>query len=184
MKIGVVSDSHGNLDFLKLAGEALAKKHGAELLVHLGDDSVEAEVLQGLGVPVLSVPGVYEERYRDRAIPNRRIEVYGGWVFLISHTKAPHENDSPDDINPETVLMEKGVEVVLHGHSHIPSIEVMDGVLFVNPGHLKPEDKKGFAPGYALVETAPESVTVNIYHLHTGEMFKNMEKRKEKKRPG
>lgn len=182
MRIGVVSDSHGNIDLLEKAGNELIKELNSELIIHLGDDSIEADMLRGRGVPIIIVPGVYEDRYRDKSFINRRIEEYDRWKFLITHTKTPHENDSPDDLDPVKTVEDSLIDVVLHGHSHIPAIEVIDGVLYVNPGHLKQEDKKGYPPSYAFLDTADNSISVIIRDLNKGEILKSMEKMREAKK--
>ena len=43
--------------------------------------------------------------------------------------------------------------------------KVHDGILFVNPGHLKKEDKKGFPPTFAILDIEDRKVTVRILDL-------------------
>jgi len=57
MKIGVLSDSHNNLSYLKEAASWLIEKKRVDLLVHLGDDMEDARILEEFGVRVLKVPG-------------------------------------------------------------------------------------------------------------------------------
>ena len=61
----------------------------------------------------------------------------------MSHTDVSHANDRRDDPKPEDLIAAGRVDVLLSGHSHKPLICKEDGLLRVNPGHLKDEDKKG-----------------------------------------
>jgi len=83
---------------------------------------------------------------------------------LITHTECCHENDLPDDIKPEELVSKKAVDVVLYGHTHIPRIEQRQSALYINPGHLKTEDKKGYPPTIAVVDFK-DQISVNIFNL-------------------
>jgi len=156
MKIGVFSDSHGNLENLKEAGKWLLEKEKVEIFIHLGDDSDDAKILESFGKKIIKVPGVFEALYQNPEISNRLIETFNGKKVLISHTEKVHENDPPPElkklINPEKVIAKKEVDIALVGHSHIPKIEDREGVLILNPGHLKEKDKKGYLPSFGLID--------------------------------
>jgi len=169
MKIGLLSDSHGELENLRRAAQALADKVG--LIVHLGDDWDDCKVLEEMGLRFIRVPGVFSSYYQDPQIPNRRVEEFDGWRVLLSHTPTFHKNDLPQDIKPEVVVAGREVDVVLYGHTHIPKIEGAEGVLWVNPGHLKSEDKKGYPPTYAILDFGPQEVQVSIFSLKEGSLF-------------
>ncbi len=48
----------------------------------------------------------------------------------------------------------RGADIVLYGHTHMPSIEEANGILFINPGSMK---------------TCMESQTMAILHIEKGE---------------
>ncbi|MDQ7825340.1 MAG: YfcE family phosphodiesterase [Candidatus Eremiobacteraeota bacterium] len=168
MNIGVMSDSHGNLPLLKKAGTMLRDTYHAEVIIHLGDDSIEAEVLKGRGCRVIEVPGVYEAAYEKSSIANRRIVLFDGWRFLVTHTKTAHEHDLPGDINPHDAAKNREIDAVLFGHTHIPGISEEEGIIFINPGHLKPDDKKGHPPSFAVVKTSERSLKASLIDLEKG----------------
>ena len=58
----------------------------------------------------------------------------------------------PKDLKPEKVIAKREVDLAFIGHTHIPKIEDREGVLILNPGHLKKEDKKGYSPSFGLVD--------------------------------
>jgi len=165
MKIGVMSDSHGALDNVLEAGVFLADELKVDLIVHLGDDEDDAEALEGLGPKLIVVPGVFSDRYQDPAVPNRITTEFGAWRVLISHTIEAHPNDLPDDPDPEALIRHGEVDLVLHGHTHIPLVTERAAVVLVNPGHLRPQDKKGHDASFACIEVRGRELEVTIYSL-------------------
>ncbi len=178
-----MSDSHGELENLEKAVEHLTKKEKVEMIIHLGDDSDDAKIIEKFGVKVIKVPGVFESYYQDPNIPNRLLEDFNGWKVLLTHTDVSHKNDLPTDLKPEKLVAEKTVEIVLHGHTHIPRIEEKEEVLFINPGHLKKEDKKGYPPSFAVIEFEKEKLTVKLIGLDGKEIQAKSYQRKGKTQP-
>jgi hypothetical protein len=171
MKVGVVSDSHGEVENLKKAAEMLVEDHKVRVIVHLGDNFDDPEVLKHLDVRIVKVPGVFSAYYQDNNILNRKVESFHDKKVLITHTESSHENDLPGDIKPEEITKEKKVDVVLYGHTHIPAVDEKQGILYINPGHLKTEDKKGFPPTFAVVDFA-DRISIDIFNL-SGELIKH-----------
>ncbi|MEW6684590.1 MAG: YfcE family phosphodiesterase [Candidatus Edwardsbacteria bacterium] len=161
MKIGVVSDTHGNIEYLK---KVIDKFHqeGVEIFIHLGDDITDLEGLKEPSVEWIEIPGVYEPIYVESNLPHRVIKEFEGLRFLLTHSPTSHPNDFPSDIKPEEVVKNREVDVILYGHTHKPELKEEEGVLWVNPGHLKKEDKKGFPPSYAILECNRKRTEVKI----------------------
>jgi len=82
---------------------------------------------------------------------------------LLTHTPSSHEHDSPQDIKPEETSSSGQVDAVFYGHTHIPKAEIKDGILWLNPGHLRPSDKRGYPPSYAIVEINGAAMHMTIY---------------------
>lgn len=165
MKIGLFSDSHGDVKNLKQAADYLVKEAKTDYLVHLGDDYDDAKILEKYGLPFIKIPGVFSSYYKDPKIENRVIKDFDGTKILISHTDKVHANDLPDDLDPEEVVSAKLVKAVFYGHTHIPLVDERNGVLFVNPGHLKDEDKRGFLPSFAIVEIKDDEIEATVLSL-------------------
>lgn len=174
MLLGVAADSHKNLEYLKTAGRILKAEH-AEEIIHLGDDYDDAEILNDLELKVTRVPGVFSSYYKDPKIPNRIVKNYNGWRVLLTHSPTSHENDIQGDIKPEEITAKKGVDIVLHAHTHIPRIDEEKGIIWVNPGHLKIEDKKGAPASFALIDFEIEKVKIKIIDLNKQETMKSRE---------
>jgi putative phosphoesterase len=162
MLVGVVSDTHGNREGMHLLAERL-KSQGVETLLHLGDDYRDHRTLSQTGLEVIGVPGVYCPEYRDPHISNRQVVVLGGLKFLLTHTETRHPYDDPQDLDPELTCYE--VDVVLFGHTHVPELEERQGVVWINPGHLRDRTDRGQAPTFALLHLDPPELQVQIFRL-------------------
>jgi len=162
MKIGIMSDSHGNIEYVRQAAEYMMEAE-VEYIIHLGDDYYDARILDILPVNVIKVPGVYEAVYQDASVPNRLVENIAGLRMLITHTKDSHRNDLPHDKMPEEFIVSGKVGIVLFGHSHSFCAKLEGEILMVNPGHLKTEDKRGEAT-FALLDINKD-VTVTILNM-------------------
>ena len=162
MKIGVMSDSHGNIEYVRKAAEYIMEAE-VDYIIHLGDDYYDARILDNLPVNVIKVPGVYEAIYQDASVPNRLVENIAGLRVLITHTKDSHRNDLPQDRKPEEYIASRKIDIVLFGHSHSFGAKLEGGILVVNPGHLKTEDKRGEAT-FALLDINKD-VTVTILNM-------------------
>jgi putative phosphoesterase len=122
--IGVISDTHGLLR--PEVARAFAK---VDLIFHAGDIGA-AEVLQELRsiAPVIAVRGNNDKERWAQAVPEREVaEIVGVRVYLLHDLK--ELEFKPGD---------RGFQVVVSGHSHRPSIETRDQVLFLNPGSAGP----------------------------------------------
>lgn len=167
MIIGVMSDSHGNIENLKKAAEALTKM-GAKYLIHLGDDYDDVSKVQPTSVEWIRIPGVFSDYYKDPNIVNRPVKRFENIDFLLSHTPSKHENDLPADPDPVEMTASGKVRGVFHGHTHIPRIELVGKTIWLNPGHLKDEDKKGYPPSFAAIAIEAGRISARIMELISG----------------
>lgn len=171
-KVAVVSDTHGNLEGLRAAVREIVSRDKIDLFIHLGDNYEDAEVFDEFEYDYLRVPGVFHEVYSEGRVPNRLVEEVGGWKFLLSHTPESHPHDLSGDPRPELLAASGDIEVLLFGHLHIPSIDVENGVLRVNPGHLKNGDKRGFPATYAVMDVSGARIEARILEAGSGEVLK------------
>lgn len=162
IKLGVVSDSHGNTELLRRVAVHMVKDMGVGVIAHLGDEHTDTQVLSDLDAELLSVPGVFHPDYRNPDVKNRLTHHLCGWTIMLSHTPTPHRNDLPEDPDPEEMINYRQIDVLLFGHTHKPTIEVKNGVLCVNPGNLKEEDKK-HTPTYAVLTINEDEIEAIIY---------------------
>ncbi len=164
MLFAVISDSHRETNNIRRLCERLSAA-GVKWVFHLGDDYDDANVLHEAGFEVKQVPGVFSDYYRNPAVPNRILTEIGGLKILLTHTDTPHKNDRPEDGDPVERAKEEKPDIVFFGHTHLPVIEEREGILWVNPGHLKTSDKKGAPPSYALIDTEHSPAQIQIRAL-------------------
>jgi uncharacterized protein len=123
-RIGLISDTH-NL----VRPEALTHLAGCAAIIHAGD-ICDPKVLDALReiAPVTAVRGNNDTGEWAQALPTHAVLSVQQVKILVVHDIA----DVYDDLH------DKGIRVVVTGHSHKPRIEERDGVLFVNPGSAGP----------------------------------------------
>ena len=124
MRVAVISDTHGLLR--PAVADAL---RGAPLILHAGDVGKDA-VLDALEdiAPTIAVRGNVDRTRRVGELPETRtVDIAGRRVHLVHDC-----NDIAVD------PAEQGIDVVLSGHSHKYREEVLDGVLWLNPGSVGP----------------------------------------------
>lgn len=124
LRVGLISDTHG-----LLRPEALAFLEGSDRIVH-GGDICDARVLEALSAvaPVTAVRGNNDQgSWASRLRETERFQVGAVSVYVI-HDLAYL------DIEPSVA----GVQVVVSGHSHRPSVERREDILYVNPGSAGP----------------------------------------------
>ena len=124
MRIGVLSDTHG-----LLRPEALPALAGVEHILHAGDVG-NPDILDRLRqiAPVTAIRGNIDTHGDCALLPaTEMVELAGCLVYLV------HSLDWID-ILPKAA----GVKLVVSGHSHKPSVDRLEGVLFLNPGSAGP----------------------------------------------
>lgn len=168
MIIGVMSDTHGFLTEMREVALKMLKNYNVELIIHLGDDSTDADALRGVVPDVVSIPGIFEDRYKDPKFPNRIIQEFEGVPFLMTHTPTRDPHDIHDDIDPTEAAKNGDAKIVLYGHTHQPVIEEKNEAIYINPGHMKPNDKRGNKPSFAIIDLQPPKMRVRIIETSGG----------------
>jgi hypothetical protein len=124
MLIGVVSDTHG-----LLRPELLSALAGVAHILHagdVGDPSILTELRRI--APVTAIRGNIDRTGPCSALPaTEAIELAGCLIYIV-------HNLEDLDLNPHAA----SIGVVLYGHSHQPSIDHRNGVLYLNPGSAGP----------------------------------------------
>jgi uncharacterized protein len=157
MKLIVVSDSHGS----KAEIESIYEKHKgiADGFIHCGDSELESSdpamsgylAVRGNCDMDSSYPEVLTEQFEDIKIMATHGHLFNVKMSLMNlHYKA----------------REASADMVFFGHSHQLGAEMIDDVLFVNPGSiLLPRGRSERT--YSLIETEGKSISVKfIDHNH------------------
>jgi uncharacterized protein len=122
--VGLISDTHG-----LLRPEAITALAGSDYIIHAGDIG-RAEILEQLSAiaPTTAVRGNNDNDAWASRIPETEILRVGTAIIYVIHDIAALDVD----------LGAAGFHAVIAGHSHHPSIELREGLLFVNPGSAGP----------------------------------------------
>jgi uncharacterized protein len=124
MIVGVISDTHG-----LLRPEAVEMLRGSEHIIHAGDIGAP-EIIPALEklAPVTAIRGNVDQMAWCRKFSETEVvELAGIHIYIIHDVNAM-------DLNPKAA----GFAAVISGHSHKPSQEIKDGVLYFNPGSAGP----------------------------------------------
>ena len=149
--VGVISDTHG-----LLRPEVMKIFRKVDLIVHAGDIG-KPEVLEQLKTiaPVVAVRGNNDNGTWAGAIPEfTRVAIGGISLFLIHDIKEMDAHDSA------------ACGVIISGHSHKPSVERRDGVLYLNPGSAGPRRFK-LPISVARLTIKQSSSTASLIELRT-----------------
>jgi len=65
MKIGVVSDTHRNKEYLERVLDWLISEQYISTLYHLGDDYEDVAGIADRGIEIVQVPGIYHQKYQN-----------------------------------------------------------------------------------------------------------------------
>jgi putative phosphoesterase len=155
MRIGVVSDTHRNEEYLIRAVDRLSERHKIAMLYHLGDDYDDVKCLADKYIDIVQVPGIYDERYTNGSLPKKIMENVLGIRILLVHSLEK-------DVTRDDRMMS---DIILHGHTHHSGITLEDGLLCMNPGHLKGPKDKNFSPTFGLLDIQDKNIAVKIFGL-------------------
>lgn len=151
-RIGIISDTHG-----LLRPEALRALAGVDHIVH-GGDIGDPGIIAALHriAPVTAIrgnvdTGVWARDYAE----TETVSVAHKTVYVLHDLNALR-------IDP----VARGVDVVVSGHSHMPKIQTVDGVLYVNPGSA---GRRRFSLPITLatLDVAPDGIRAFIHDLET-----------------
>jgi|TARA_B100001758_G_C18297188_1_gene550285 putative phosphoesterase len=136
MKIGVVSDTHNNLKNIETIIN-LFNDEKVSLVIHTGDIS-NANSLEKFSQLKCELIGVYGNNDRNE-LGIKEVALKNGFNFQepprklsLNHREIAifHEPDNIDQF----LLENKGINVVLFGHTHRYENNIKNEVLYFNPG--------------------------------------------------
>ena len=187
MRIGVVSDVHGNIAALEAALGALdgrvdevwcagdivhEYRFHSETVLRLRDAGVTAilgnhdhVLLSAAGAGARARPGVDEEALAWlAALPYRHEATIDGRRVLMVHGSPwePYGNYLSGGNPKWREAPELGVDVVVTGHTHDPFVERHGGTLVVNPGSLGEPRQRDRGHSYAVIDFAAHDAVIEM----------------------
>ena len=156
MKILIISDSHNVI--LDSQIEDMKKEGQFDMLIHCGDNYNDAEKFaEKLNISrVLNVPGNCD--YSIIGIEPTLIQEIEGKKFIITHG---HFHNVKSHLNKLKDFAKKNkADLVLFGHTHKAMNEIIDNILFFNPGStIFPKDGKA---SFGVIEITAEALNSKI----------------------
>jgi uncharacterized protein len=148
-RIGIVSDTHGL--FRPEAERGLA---GVDHIIHAGDIG-RPEIVDALRriAPVTAIRGNVDSGEWARQYPDTKLVRLAGKSIYVLH-----------DLKTLKAGPDAGIDVIVSGHSHVPKIDTVGGVLYVNPGSAGPRRFK-LPITLATLDVTPEGMRPEIHDL-------------------
>ncbi|MBO8138111.1 MAG: metallophosphoesterase [Desulfotomaculum sp.] len=157
MRIGVLSDTHGNLEAARIALTCMGE---IDLLLHAGDHFKDAHQLaKSKELLVCAVVGNCDW---DMQEPEDLLIDAAGKKIWLTHGHKYNVKFSHHMLVKKA--LQHKIDVVVYGHTHIPVIEEQEGILIFNPGSAsRPRGSRG--PTYGMLVIDNQQVIPYLYDL-------------------
>ncbi len=145
MRILIVSDTHRhNENFLKV----LDKEAPVDMLVHCGDvEGSEYLISQSADCPTHIVMG-NNDFFSD--LPRDAEFTIAGYKVWVTHGHNYYVTLGNETL--KEIALQRGVDIVMYGHTHKPVIEQGASLTVINPGSLTYPRQNGRRPSYIIME--------------------------------
>lgn len=159
MKILAISDTHGKIDKALKVRDMVAD---VDLLVHLGDFKSDGdEIGKATGIHTITIKGNCDGSRSDEDY--KIIKTPGGNI-LLTHGHMQNVKFSLQNLLYFT--REHDCKAAIFGHTHIPTIEDVNGTHLINPGSLTLPADNG--PGsYAIINSTDAGLSASIVFYNT-----------------
>jgi predicted phosphodiesterase len=161
VRIGLASDSHGNLDALERA-IALFERAQVDRIFFLGGrvsdvDAVVARRARGtradpLAGRIVRVASRACPEYETRKVPLKQMDLVDGRICCLVHDKAEL---SRDDIANASMLF--------HGNSAAAALVQIGPRCFMTPGHLRKAAPGGEPPTFAIAQVEAREIVLTVF---------------------
>ena len=154
MKVLIVSDTHRqNENFMQI----MDQEEPVDLLIHCGDiEGSEYLISKRAGCPVYMVAGNNDffsdlPREKEFQIGKYKVWLVHGNTYCVSMGNEILKQEARD----------RGVDIVMYGHTHKPVVDRDRDVIAVNPGSLTYPRQEGRRPSY-IVMTIGGGITKEV----------------------
>lgn len=145
MKILIVSDTHKRHRDLEMA---IQKEAPLDLLIHLGDtEGGEDYIEAAAGCPSHIVAG-NNDFFTD--LPREKEFILEGRRILLAHGHQYFVSMGEERIKREA--RNRDVDIVMYGHTHVPSYSEDTGLVVLNPGSIAYPRQSGRQSTYMVME--------------------------------
>lgn len=159
-KVLVISDSHGLTEELEVIRERHLKE--VDLMIHCGDSQLmpDDKAISGY----LTVMGNCDF---GGGYPMETISEAAGRKFFITHGHRYSVKSTLMKLKYKA--QELKADIVCFGHSHVLGAEVIDGILFLNPGSIRlPRER--FEKTYVILELLVDKIKLSVFEVNGREL--------------
>lgn len=160
-RILIVSDSHGSAEML----EEIEKLHGEDmdLLIHCGDSELAED-----DPAMSSFKSVKGNCDFFGSFPDEEVHEVDGIKIFVTH--GHHYSVKSTIVNLFYKAKEVSADIVCFGHSHLLGAEMVEDILFINPGSIRlPRGRKERT--YAILQLEQGKATLEIHEYGKGEIL-------------
>jgi hypothetical protein len=131
MKIGVISDTHIMNKSRLLSTKVFEAFSDVDLIIHAGDIMIEEVIIELQSIAPVNVVAGNNDGYEIYSKYEKRkiIEVQGKRIG-VTHGYGRGRTY----LNAYAEFLNDEVDCIVYGHSHAPHNEIIDDILFFNPG--------------------------------------------------
>ncbi|MBU0570772.1 MAG: metallophosphatase family protein [Candidatus Omnitrophica bacterium] len=162
MKIVVISDTHIPASAEDLPEKIKEQIKDCDCVVHAGD-ATEMKVINELRLQAIThaVCGNMDSPEVKKALPETLLFEADGKVIGVVHGYGPSYAARQ---TAKKSFKGKKPDVIIFGHTHIPFNEMIDKILFLNPGSVS---DRMFAPyrSFGIIDISPGSIKAEIIRL-------------------
>ncbi|WP_430883804.1 metallophosphoesterase [Fusibacter sp. JL216-2] len=157
MRIGVMSDTHGELE---LAREAIRQMGKVDLILHAGDTYQDLEKLsEDTKIEMIGVRGNIGSS--DQGPAELVLELGDYRIFLVH---GHHYDVKHSLMRLFYRAKELEIDVVVYGHTHVALSAIENDVLFLNPGSIGfPRGK--YKNSYGILDLSGKKVKAEILEI-------------------
>ena len=132
MRIGVLSDTHVS-SLAELPDKIIRALARVDMIIHAGDFTTKRvfDELKQLG-DVMAVCGNMDSIELKQLLPEKELFTVSGNRIGITHGWG-----SPHGIENRVRSLLGDADIIVYGHSHHAKNEIIDGILFFNPGQAR-----------------------------------------------
>jgi hypothetical protein len=143
--VAVVADTHLPRGARRLPDRCVELLRSADLVLHAGDVTAAPvlESLRALGPPLEAVHGNMDDGDLRATLPERRVVEVGGTRIGMEHVPGPQAGREA-----RLVARFPACDAVVYGHTHVPQVELHEGVWILNPG--SPTERRS-APRHTML---------------------------------
>ncbi|MEC0232530.1 metallophosphoesterase family protein [Paenibacillus alba] len=161
MRIGVISDTHLSAHVSKLPDALVLGLQGVDLIIHAGDWVSEhiVDLVEAIA-PCESVAGNNDGSSIIERFGLRKILTLGDYRIGLIHGDGFRKTTEE---RAREAFQADRPDIVIFGHSHIPFMQTVEGILMFNPG--SPTDKRRQPKySYGIIELGETIQAEHFYY--------------------